>query len=217
MTGDPDQSIYGWRGADINNILEFERDFPQVKVVRLEAKLPQHASRILRIADQLIRHNIQRKAKVAVHRKRRRAPGAADALRRPGRRSPRTSPSRFAESDRRRLAGRANDSPSSTAMNALSRSVGARPPRSAACPTKWSAGRSFTSARKSRTCWRTASCSTIRATIIACARAINTPSRGIGERRSTGSAQHAYEYGLALLGRCSRSGAGRRARQTDRR
>ena len=61
-TGDPDQSIYGWRGADIKNILQFETDFPQVKVVRLEQNYRSTKS-VLRVADQLIRSNMRRKAK----------------------------------------------------------------------------------------------------------------------------------------------------------
>ncbi len=62
VTGDPDQSIYGWRGADLNNILDFEKDYPSVKTVRLE-KNYRSTPNILRAADQLIRHNRRRKAK----------------------------------------------------------------------------------------------------------------------------------------------------------
>tara|TARA_R110002049_G_scaffold305056_2_gene501056 strand:+ start:25080 stop:27425 length:2346 start_codon:yes stop_codon:yes gene_type:complete len=62
VTGDPDQSIYGWRGADINNILDFEKDYPDVQTVRLEQNY-RSTPNILRVADQLIRHNRRRKQK----------------------------------------------------------------------------------------------------------------------------------------------------------
>ena len=62
VTGDPDQSIYGWRGADLNNILDFEKDYPEVKTVRLEQNY-RSTPNILRVADQLIRHNRRRKDK----------------------------------------------------------------------------------------------------------------------------------------------------------
>ncbi len=62
VTGDPDQSIYGWRGADLNNILEFEHDYPNVRIVRLERNY-RSSKRILRMADALIGHNLRRKQK----------------------------------------------------------------------------------------------------------------------------------------------------------
>ncbi len=61
-TGDPDQSIFGWRGANIENILRFEEDFPDVRVVRLEQNYRSTKS-ILRLADRLIVHNVNRKHK----------------------------------------------------------------------------------------------------------------------------------------------------------
>ena len=62
MTGDPDQAIYGWRGASIRNILEFERDYPSASVVKLEHNYRSTAN-ILATADRLIAHNTRRKQK----------------------------------------------------------------------------------------------------------------------------------------------------------
>ena len=62
VTGDPDQSIYGWRGARIANILQFESDYPQAKVIRLEENF-RSSPEILSAADSLIAHNSQRKEK----------------------------------------------------------------------------------------------------------------------------------------------------------
>ena len=55
-TGDPDQSIYGWRGARPGNISTFERDFPEVEIVSLDQNF-RSTKRIVQCADQLISHN----------------------------------------------------------------------------------------------------------------------------------------------------------------
>jgi DNA helicase-2/ATP-dependent DNA helicase PcrA len=62
VTGDPDQSIYGWRGANISNILDFEKDFPGCKVVTLERNY-RSTKNIIGVADHLIRFNRRRKPK----------------------------------------------------------------------------------------------------------------------------------------------------------
>ena len=62
VVGDPDQSIYRWRGADITNILKFEEHFPSAKVIRLEENY-RSTQNILDVASGLIRHNVQRKEK----------------------------------------------------------------------------------------------------------------------------------------------------------
>jgi len=62
VVGDPDQSIYAWRGADIRNILEFEKDFNDAKTIVLEQNY-RSTSDILNASNKLIKHNKYRKEK----------------------------------------------------------------------------------------------------------------------------------------------------------
>ncbi len=65
VVGDPDQSIYKWRGSDIKNILDFERDFPSARVITLNRNY-RSTKAILHAASVLIDHNKQRKKKSLV-------------------------------------------------------------------------------------------------------------------------------------------------------
>ncbi len=62
VVGDDDQSIYGWRGAEVANLLDLEKHFPEVKIVKLEQNY-RSTTTILKAANAIIRHNVRRREK----------------------------------------------------------------------------------------------------------------------------------------------------------
>jgi DNA helicase II / ATP-dependent DNA helicase PcrA len=195
VTGDPDQSIYGWRGADLNNILEFEHDYPQVKVVRLERNY-RSTKRILHVADELIGHNLRRKKKTlwtengegspvrlnAYVDQDKEAADIADQIRSAVAEGKRT-PSDFAIFYR---------------VNALSRSL-EKALRTASVPYQMVRGQEFYARKEIKDVLAYCQLVNNPRDDMAFERTINTPARGIGRKTIERLTEHAYRYGLPLL------------------
>lgn len=194
-TGDPDQSIYGWRGADISNILQFEQDFPQVQVVRLEQNY-RSTKCILRVADDLIAHNKRRKPKslftendegqpvrlVAYADQDLEAAGIAEQIR--------------AAIDRGER--RASDFAVFYRVNALSRSI-ERALRKAGVPYQMVRGQEFYGRKEIKDILAYCQLANNPNDDVAFERSVNSPARGIGKKSLDHLNAHAYQYGTALL------------------
>ena len=195
VTGDPDQSIYGWRGADINNILQFESDYPEVKVVRLEQNY-RSTKRILQVADQLIGHNLRRKQK---------------SLLTENQQGPQVRLVEYATQDEESqgIASRiaeeiaaGNRRPSDFAIfyrvNALSRSL-ERALREAGVPYQMIRGQEFYQRKEIKDVLAYSQLINNPKDDQAVLRTINTPPRGIGRKTVDRLAEYAYCYGISLL------------------
>ena len=204
VTGDPDQSIYGWRGADLNNILEFEHDYPQVRVVRLERNY-RSTKRILRVADQLIAHNVHRKPKALYTENNEGVPVRLAA---------------YADQDHE-AAGIATQiqaeiaagrRPSDFAVfyrvNALSRAL-EKAFHTAGIPYQMVRGQEFYHRKEIKDVLSYCQLANNPRDDVAFERVVNTPSRGIGRKTIERLTAHAYRYGVPLLD------AARQATQVD--
>lgn len=195
VTGDPDQSIYGWRGADLNNILEFENDYPQVKIVRLERNY-RSTKRILSIADALISHNVRRKKKslwtenddgtsvrlAAYVDQDREAADIAEQIR-AAVESGRRKPSDFAIFYR---------------VNALSRAV-EKALRAAGVPYQMVRGQEFYARKEIKDVLAYCQLVNNPRDDMAFERTVNNPPRGIGRKSIEKLTAYSYRHGLPLL------------------
>lgn len=195
VTGDPDQSIYGWRGADISNILQFESDYPGVRVVRLE-KNYRSTKRILRVADQLINHNRQRKKK-SLYTDNNEGP----AVRLVQYATQNDEAQGIAAHIAEQIAAghrRASDFAIFYRINALSRSL-ERALHTAGVPYQMVRGLEFFQRKEIKDVLGYCQLVNNPRDDQAVLRTINTPTRGIGRKTIDRVAEYAYRHGLPLL------------------
>ncbi len=202
VTGDPDQSIYGWRGANLGNILEFEADFPNVRVVRLERNY-RSTKRILRVADQLIAYNVRRKKKSLYTDNEEGAPVRLDAH---------SSEKHEADAIAQEIVEavrtgrrRPRDFAIFYRINALSRAL-ERGLRQHGVPFQVLRAQEFFERKEIKDVL--AYCQLINnpRDDIAVLRTINTPPRRIGKKTIERLTRHAYVHGLSLLNAARQAG-----------
>ncbi len=195
VTGDPDQSIYGWRGADIKNILQFESDYPNVKVVRLEQNY-RSSKRILHVADELITHNVRRKKKALFTDN-----GEGKAVRLVEYASQDDEAASIATQIATAIsAGRrkASDFAIFYRVNALSRGL-ERALRAANVPYQMIRGQEFYQRKEIKDVLAYCQLMNNPRDDQAVMRTINTPARGIGRKTVDRLTDYAYQHGLPLL------------------
>jgi len=192
-TGDPDQSIYGWRGADIGNILRFEEDFPQARVVRLEQNY-RSTKRILSAASRLIEHNVKRKDKTLWTENpegaRVRVVSVEDA----------EDEARFIAHEVAKLrddGGNLSDVAVFYRLNALSRTV-EEALIAAGVPYQVARGTEFYNRKEIKDVLAYARLLTNPFDEVSLVRAINTPARGIGKTTVDRLVEHARQTGRPL-------------------
>ena len=215
VTGDPDQSIYAWRGADIRNILEFETDYPNATVIRLEENY--RSSRpILAAASKLIAHNSQRKDKTLwTHRE-----GGQDV-------HVVYCDDEHAEAgeivrriaQRRQAGGRYDEAAVLYRVNSLSR-VLEDAFRKSGTPYRVARGVEFYNRKEVKDVLAYLRLIVNASDDLSCVRIINTPARGIGAATVSRLVDAAEQRGLSLLELCRapesagiKAGAAQKVRQ----
>jgi DNA helicase-2/ATP-dependent DNA helicase PcrA len=195
VTGDPDQSIYGWRGADLNNILEFEHDYPTVKIVRLERNY-RSTKCILRVADELIGHNIKRKKKALWTEN-----DEGRAVRLVSYVDQDKEAADIAEQISTAVASglrKPSDFAIFYRVNALSRVI-EQALRTAGIPYQMVRGQEFYARKEIKDVLAYCQLVNNPRDDMAFERTVNTPPRGIGRKTVERLTEHAYRYGLPLL------------------
>ncbi|MCG8586198.1 MAG: UvrD-helicase domain-containing protein [Pirellulales bacterium] len=202
VTGDPDQSIYGWRGANLNNILSFEHDYDDVRVVRLEQNY-RSTQRILRVADTLIENNKRRKAKrlFTDNDEGQRVIYATFTTQRQEAETIAAEIAREVEAGDRRP----RDYAIFYRTNALSRALEFAL-RDQGLPYQMIRGLEFYQRKEVKDCLAYLQLLNNPRDDVALLRVINTPARGIGKTTLEHLADHARRYGISLFDAARESG-----------